>query len=234
MKFYPNRFMAVAVAIFSLFFIQSACKRDIINCKDEKQGSVSFDQKTKDFYPLKGTETLVFQSQAGTEMQFKCDSPNISRYPMHVERLCQGADLQEHFGYFDADSKIFQYKSSSSMAPVQFELNLMTANAILKNKDETALYDYFTCVLFDGEGGSEISLLLSDRGTNPALLTEVKNNQRFDFFASKKIGGKAYSNIYAGQPVFGSPAGSKTVVYFQKNKGVVAFSLADGTVFLLQ
>ncbi len=224
----------VAIAALGLFFAQAACKSDPFNCKDEKQGSVVFEQKTKDFYPLNGSETLVFKSAAGAEMTFNCDSPKIERYPVHVERLCQSTNLQDHFGYFDADSETFAYKSNSSIAPISFEIKLMTANAILKNKNETALFDHFSCTLFDGAGGSEIIVLVSDRGTDAALLAEISDNQKFGFFAQKEIGGKNYTDIYVGKPIFGTPPDSKLTVYFQKNVGVVAFSLADGTVFSIK
>lgn len=231
--FFTLGFRAVFLAVSILIFINPGCKKDPVNCQDEKIGDIFFTKNTADFLPLTGNEKLVFKDATGTEMRFQCNAPAVGRFHCNVEKLCEGLDLSTHFKYLESDTKNLYFQTPSSIAPVNFTLTTTLNNAILKTKDETALFENFACTFFDGTaGGSLINIILDQRGSDPLLLKNLLDAESYRTIADTTILGKQFTELFVGKPISGTPASSKSVVFYQKNKGIAAFSLSDGRVWV--
>lgn len=224
-------FKTLVLALLVLTF--PGCKSDSVNCEDEKVGDIYFTQNTADFLPLTGNEKLVFKDAAGIEMRFQCNQPAVGRFQCRVEKLCEALDLSTHYKYLESDTKNLYFQTPSSIAAVNFTLTSTLNNAILKTEQETALFENFACTFFDGSvGGSLINIILDQRGSDPALLKDQLEAQVYRSIADTVILGKHFTDLFAGKPLAGTPAGSKSAVFYQKNKGIAAFSLSDGRVWV--
>ena len=221
------------LTISTFVLIGPGCKKDLVNCQDEKVGDIFFTKNTAAFLPLTGNEKLVFIDATGTEMRFQCNQPAVGRFRCNVENHCTGPDLTPHFKYLESDTKSLYFQTPSSTAPVNFTLTSTLNNALVKTENETALFENFACTFFDGTvGGSLVNIILDQRGSDPLLLKNLLDAQSYRAIADTTILGKQFTELFAGKPISGTPAGSKTVVYYQKNKGIAAFSMSDGRVWV--
>jgi hypothetical protein len=221
------------IAIFSFIFAHIACKSDPVNCVDEKVGDIFFTQKTADFLPLTGNEKLVFKDSAGVEMRFQCKQPAVGRFNCNVEKLCEDLNLAARFKFLASDTKTLNFETASSIAPVSFNLTTTLNNAILRTENDVALFENFSCTFFNGTtGGSLIAKILDPLGSKTADIEPLLLAQSFRNIADTTILGKNLTNLLEGKPFSGTPPTSKTTVFYQKNKGVAAFTLADGRVFV--
>jgi hypothetical protein len=226
--------------IFTFFIavsVQIGCRRDPINCQDDQVGTVEMTQTSKNFLPVTAASKLTFFDENGNKMLFQCTSDCVvGTGKVNVEKLCDGTDLQTHFEFLQSDvQKNLKFATNSSIAPVTLDMNQGISNAFVKKRDETALYEYFYASFYDGTtSGAQINLMTDSRNTPANLLTEVTDNLLFRNVGDTVILGKNFTDVVAGIQFEGTPATAKTAFFYAKNKGIVAFVLADGHVFALE
>lgn len=222
----------------SSIFLLGNCS-DFLECDDKLVGDIHFDEGTKVFLPLDPTKMLVFKNEAGNEMRFRLKETTHRVERIDKRCICQDINLDLHYEYFNADKMELLYVQDTSFKwKIELEFTLLTRGTtpLDHTNEEAALYDMFMAKLGsdidDYDSTTDITYLTSDRGSDPAELEEVTSALKYRIIKDTTFIGKHFINVIASAPPLSPSPNNKYALYYLKNKGPIAFSTADGTVYV--
>lgn len=218
--------------------VNFACYKDL-DCHPDSVGEVNLTDATLAMFPLDTGKTLVFVDTLGNEMRFVCLNPEYARFNLAVELQCLHPDLSADYRTVSAEY-IYQTWTQDSIFSfdnhVEFRFLLQIFNAKIEDTDNLNLYDQFAAYYGyysqAADCDAQIEYIAHDRGTDPAVLTEVLNEQVFREIPDTTLLGKPFQDLLASKPAFGASPDDKYAFFYQKNVGPAAFSLRDGRVFI--
>jgi hypothetical protein len=222
------RFTALAISALLAVASLPFCKKDPVNCKDEKVGDVYFSAESKAWFPEMVGTTIIFENAQGQSKTYQL-TKNESRVPLNVEKLCESFNLSTHFRYMLGDHKQYVLRTASDSIIIQLSM----ISCALKGKKDTCFYDHLSVLRLEQNAGVECSRIISFRGHATSEIPQTDLDAQIGrFVGDTTLLGKPFTNVWAGRLIGGSPTTSPQQIYLAQGKGVVGFVDDSGALWL--
>ena len=222
MRIYLAILFLTALATFTPF-----CKKDPVNCQDEKVGDVYFSQEGLSFFAAETSQSLNYVNPIG-ELRAYAITQKSKRIPLHIEKLCESFNLSTHYRYYDGDWMSAIYRSGSDS--ILMEMSMVSCS--LEGKKDTAFYEHLSILHFDGTGGAELTKIISTRGNESKIPQVDSDAQHARFIGDTTLLQTNFKNVYTGSVVSGSPTNAPHQIFFSAGIGLVGFTDASGTIWV--
>ena len=191
-------------------------------------GEFNLTEASKNFIPYTGVETLTFLDNNGIEHTLTSQAGRkLEPTRMIVRTICEEGFLDRTEMFFNIEREQTAYFDSTGQQV--FYTDLLTTFEDNSNVDSIAIYDYlYVSGVLAGNSLGEIRIITDQRQN------QVSETHRIDFFDHSRLIGDTTLYEQAFSEVFVDITGNGKGIYYNKEKGVVAFKLSEDEFWVLK
>jgi len=211
--------------IFSLAILLYSCSE----CEDSiLMGEFQISEESKAFVPYSGSETLMFEDNTGTIHELKSQRGRVlEASKLIVRTLCEKSFLDRTEQFFNTEREQLAYFDNEGNQI--FYTDLFPQSEDRDNIDSISIYDQLTIsAVVNGSSVGNIKIITEE------LQNQVSETHRNDFVQHSRLIGDTtlYERPFTG--VFVDVTGEGKGIYYNKEKGVLAFKLSEEEFWVLQ
>lgn len=218
-----NLKIILLLALSFLLYSCSECDDNIV------AGEFNLTDTSRGFIPYSGMETLTFVDNNGIEHKLNSENgKNLEATTMTVRELCDAGFLDKSTMFFNTERE--QVAFFDSLGRQIFYADLLTAFEDHEDLDSIAIYDqlYLTGTI-DSNSIGEIRIITEERQNQ--ISDEHRNNSQIS--QTRLIGDTIlYDQFFSD--VFVNINGAGRGIYYNKEKGIVAFKLSEEGFWVLK
>lgn len=215
---------SIIIVLFSILSLTSCRIRE---CGfDIKLGEYKLSNESRQFIPYTGNEILTFIDEQGVEHILNSPEGKVLTETRSIARtICNNGLFDTQHEYYNSQRE--QIVFNDSFGNQIFYLDLLTHIINEENTNINVIYDFLLVDSgFDGNFNGQIRIVTKEREN------QLTSLQRENLFLSEFIGDtilydREFRNVYKGN------VSENRNIYYNKEKGVVAFEVSNNDFWVL-